>query len=260
MPGAHPEGTRAVGTSAVGSVPMGLRLTCPVGSDYSRVPAGCSPARRRPSRFDGHTAAHEQPRNDRIRVPHLAGLQFISTPYEWWNVSHKAEEQLCLIEVSAKKLRTGHRMTRVRNHPFVPTANLVSERPKASESVAEDRALDRYTPRRRVSIWDGPRCLNRVSALRCHHLQRRVVESNSRSVLTPSHERFVDEAVRANKSNATSTERNPIQMHAELRWCPQRTFGGTHRAIVPMARDRGACDGTCILGEIVIRLADRQIQ
>ena len=53
--------------------------------DHTSAPAGCPapPWRLDTTRVD--TGAHEQPRDHRVRVPHLAGVAFVSSPDKGWN-------------------------------------------------------------------------------------------------------------------------------------------------------------------------------
>jgi len=56
----------------------------------------------RPDRLRIESGAHDQPRNNRIRVPHLARVQLIASPHGCWHVGHEREQSTCSLLVVAQ--------------------------------------------------------------------------------------------------------------------------------------------------------------
>ncbi len=98
------------------------------GNDARRPPR-CAPTGRWFEPIRSEIASSEQPRNHRIRVPHLAGPQLVAAPGHRRHGRHEIEEPTGRPPIGAQPLRTSLRLVGIRNDTIRPASHLVSERP-----------------------------------------------------------------------------------------------------------------------------------
>jgi hypothetical protein len=105
------------------------------------VPAGCATAGWRPDRVRVEAAAADQPGDEGIRVPHLAGVQFVAFPYGPRHRRSERKQLTCSLRVVGQAAWTFHRLGNVRDDAVAPEAELVAEDPQPTRPGATDRAF-----------------------------------------------------------------------------------------------------------------------
>src|SRR6056297_1470371 len=121
------------------------RRRLPGRSDETCVPPRRAPSggRADPGRVDAR--AHQQPRHQRVRVPHVAGTQLVTPPHHRGDVGHQRDHPPCEIRVAAQHHRSAHCGGHIRNRPAEPAAHLVPEQPRPSERTSPDGAFGNDT-------------------------------------------------------------------------------------------------------------------
>src|SRR5688572_24534624 len=138
------------------------------------APTGGSPTCGKRDRFDVDPAAREEPRDGRVRVPHLARAELVAAPDGRRHLWHELEQATRTLAIGAQTARALDRLCEVRDASVAPAAYLVAEEAEASGRASRDRALgddsplQALAPRRR--LLDHEPSLGRV------HLQRRMEE------------------------------------------------------------------------------------
>jgi hypothetical protein len=87
------------------------------------------------------TAANQNPRSERIGVPHLARPDFIAAPHDprdVWNQSEHAPSDVC---VFGNALWALDRFLDVRDNAVPPASHLIAEESKSANCTAAHRAL-----------------------------------------------------------------------------------------------------------------------
>src|ERR671912_29788 len=74
--------------------------------DDPRPPAGGSPARGKRNRSDIEPATREEPRDGRVRVPHLTGAKLVASPDGRRHLRHELQDAAGVIRVVAQAERT----------------------------------------------------------------------------------------------------------------------------------------------------------
>ena len=110
----------------------------------ARQPGSSSTDRKR-DRLDVEPAAREEPRDRRVRVPHLARAQLVAAPDRRRHLRHELEQPTRAIGIVAQPARALDRLLDVRNDPVPPAPDLVAEE---AEGVGP-RVLRRHPRRRR---------------------------------------------------------------------------------------------------------------
>src|SRR6266511_3921032 len=185
------------------------------GRDQARLPSWRPSTGRRTDRFRWEAALGEQPRDYRVRVPHLARPELISAPDRAGQAANQVEQAMRQQWVVAQKLRTGDRLVGVGNDPVPPAAHLVAKHPEARHPAAEDWAFNGHAARRTVGIRDRPGVLDDKASLRHAHDERGVVEVQRPPPLQERVDGLVDAPVQPNQP-ATRTQRKPVQLDAGL--------------------------------------------
>jgi class 3 adenylate cyclase len=142
-------------------VPMtlwGSYVTPPLAAGYDEAsfPSGCASSSRGTDHVGWEAGTGEQPRDHRVRVPHVADPDLISAPDQSRHRTNQVEETTRQLRVVTQALGTRHRLIRVRNDPVPPPAHLVSKHAVASHPAATDRAFHHHAARSTVAIGDGP--------------------------------------------------------------------------------------------------------
>ena len=107
----------------------------------ARIPTRSAPSDRRLNRLCIQAAAHDQPRNQRVRVPHLAYTKFIAAPNRCGHLGNQIQQALRLTWIVGQLLRTCDRIGGIGDNAIAPAAYLVTKDPQAPCQTASDRAL-----------------------------------------------------------------------------------------------------------------------
>ena len=157
-------------------------VSCPLRDHHSRVPSGCSTAQRRPYRSERHTTGHQDPRDDRVGVPHLAGVEVVASPDRRGNGRQQIEDASSLVNVVREVHRTSDRLPYIGNRSISPAPDLVSEQTEVPERF-ESNGTFGYDPSSVAVAVRDRRLLDDVASLGDSDLQRRVVEVTPLPVL-----------------------------------------------------------------------------
>jgi len=216
-----------------------------VGRDDARLPSRCPPAGRRLECVSREPASGEQPRDHRIRVPHLARSQLVPSPDQCRHRGHQVEQPPRQAHVSAQGLRTRHRLGGVGNDPVPLAAHLVSKQPKPGDPAAPNRAFHDHPTRPDVGIGAGPGALDSEPPLRYANLEGSVVEVERPPPLATCLDGLVDSPVHPNQAGTPRAEGNPVQVDAGLRRLTSSRLLGIHAASLRRAfvhRQAPPCD------------------
>src|SRR4029453_15767303 len=104
--------------------------------DYTGIPPGSAASGRWLDGVDVEVGAHDQPRDQRVRVPHLAGGDLVAAPPRCRPLRDELEEPLGDGVVLRQPLRTGDGLLDVGDHAVAPTADFVA---KEAEGAREPR-------------------------------------------------------------------------------------------------------------------------
>ena len=98
-------------------------------------------------------ASPQQPRGDRIRVPHLARTEFVSTPHGRGYQRNQIEESLRAIQFCAEVDRR-HGRGLVGEDAVAPPSDLVAKDPKPTRPLRSYGALGHHASTLWRAIWD----------------------------------------------------------------------------------------------------------
>ena len=122
-------------------VPTALKGFLASRHDDSRVPSRRSPMSWHLDRLCVDAAADEDPRNERVGVPHLARAEFIAAPHDRRDVWNQSEQAPSDVRVFRNARRALDRFFDVRNDAVTPATDLIAEEPKSASRSAAYRAL-----------------------------------------------------------------------------------------------------------------------
>jgi hypothetical protein len=91
-------------------------------------------------------AALNQPRDQRVRVPHLARIKFVATPNRRGHVGYQIEYALRLTWIVGQSLRTCDRLSDIGDDAVARAAYLVPEDSEEPRQGASDRAVRNNAP------------------------------------------------------------------------------------------------------------------
>ena len=120
---------------------LSLLAQLPLRQHDAGVPAGGAPASREVNRVDVEVAARDQPRDERVRIPHLPGPQFVAAPDRRRHFRHQFEQPSRLFSPLAQALRALDRLGKVGDDAVAPATDLVAEEPEAAGCADADRAF-----------------------------------------------------------------------------------------------------------------------
>jgi hypothetical protein len=214
---------------ASGSVASVIQLRVPDrirsgGLEDAGAPAGraSSSGRSKPRGVDANP--REEPRDDRIGVPHLVHAGEPSAPHVDRRARDGGEDRSRHMRVSAHELGAGGRVACVKDPATRPAAYLVAERSPAREGREEHRALHDDAARGPVPVRDRPGVLDDGVDPVDVHDERAVVERRGRASLARGSDALVDLAVEADEATAGSqrdpVEVNPRGQRARSSWWP----------------------------------------
>ncbi len=161
--------------------------------------------------FDIEAAAHDEPRDQGVGVPHLASAQLVTAPYGHRHQRHQIEEPPRAVWIIAEAARAIDRFGDVGDEAVAPAAHLVSEKPEPTCGACSNGTLDDYATLGAVA-WSDRRHLDHETPFRRTNLQSRVIEVASISPFEPRRKRLEDEAVHSDRVT-TCSERQPVQVN-----------------------------------------------
>ena len=165
-----------------------------------------------PRGFD--SAARQQPRGDRVRVPKLAGVKFIAAPHRRWHRWHQIEESLGAGEIDVHG-HGGGGFAYVGDDAFPPASDLVTEQPKSARPFGSHGAFGHDASPLSVKIGDGCH-LNHEAAFGDDDFERRVVEVARPAPLDERRYGLEHLAARPDDGLACP-ERDPVESHGRDR-------------------------------------------
>jgi hypothetical protein len=155
----------------------------------------------------------EDPRNERVGVPHFARTEFVASPNHRRNVWNQSEHSPSDVCVLGNALWAFNCFVDVRNYATTPAAHLVAEEPKSASGSAADGALgDDTAP---FAALPDRSLLDHETAFGQVDNQRRVVEVASAPVRKSRSYRFEDLSVHAN-GVSPGAERQPVKVDRTL--------------------------------------------
>ena len=120
----------------------------------ARPPAGGATPGRRLDTVGIEASAGEQQGDHRVRVPHLAGVAFVSTPDQGGDTRHEIED----LRRSGGFLRQPHgtrdSLRDIGDDAVSPSTDLISEETETSGGFRSDRSLHDHAPPLTVMIGD----------------------------------------------------------------------------------------------------------
>ena len=126
------------------------------GDDAGLAPAGGAAVGRGVDGVDGEAGAGEEPGDDRVGAPHVAGGQLVPAPGGGGEGGDQVEQAAGLEGVVADGLGAGDRLGGVGDDAVAPAADLVAEGAEAGQAAAGDRALDDRAAGPALGVGDGP--------------------------------------------------------------------------------------------------------
>src|SRR5215213_3892550 len=186
------------------------------GDDEPGMPAGRAPPCGRLDRLGVDPAARDHPGDHRVRVPHLARPELITTPYWSRDLCDQLEHAPRVIVIAGQSPRALHRLGDVWDVPSEPQANLVAEDSISGRPTAAYGATGDDAPLATAQIRDR-RLFDDVGSLGDLDLERGVVEVACRTSLHQGRQRFVDATVEPDGVSARA-EREPVEVDRGARW------------------------------------------
>src|SRR5919106_3078983 len=109
--------------------------------DKACVPTRSAPPAPRLDRFGREAATRDQPRDHRVRVPHLACPQLVATPDRPRNLRNELQDPARDLRIVSQAPRALDRFVDVRDNSATPAAHLVAEDPEMTRPAATDCAF-----------------------------------------------------------------------------------------------------------------------
>src|SRR5579872_317074 len=176
----------------------------------SRAPTRCPPVRWGFDRGGVESRAFQQPRDDRIRVPHLARSNLVAAPNQVWNARRELEDPARDALVVAEPAWAVDGLTDVGNLTVTPSAQLPAEHPKPGRPPRADRAHGHHAAFRATVVVDGS-LFDDVAAVWDVEDEPGVIQVARRPPLDSRSDGFVDLSVETDEIAARS-KRQPVQV------------------------------------------------
>src|SRR5512132_1953286 len=177
----------------------------------ARPPAGRATPGRRLDTAGIEASAGEQPGHHRVRVPHLAGVAFVSTPDQGGDTRHEIED----LRRSGGVLRQPHgtrdSLRDIGDDALSPSTDLVSEETETSGEFRSDRSLHDHSPPFTVMIGDGG-LFDHEAARRDDDHESRVIEIAPTSSLKTRADRL-EKASAQPHDVLPRAQRYPVEIH-----------------------------------------------
>jgi hypothetical protein len=116
-------------------------LTDSPSGDDAGVPTWRASATGRTNFLGMNTGTKERPSDDRVRVPHLACLELITSPDRRRHAINLLEDTAGHRRVITKSPRTVDGLVNVRDDTISPTPDLVAKQPKSCRKAGNDWSL-----------------------------------------------------------------------------------------------------------------------
>ena len=225
-------------------------LTVPSRYHETGIPTWCASATRHADRPGVDTAAHKEPGDDRIRVPHLPGVELVASPDGCGHPRHEMEQSPRRILVLRQPLGALDSFANVWDDPITPAPDLVAEDAQAARPAAPDRTSGDGPSLLPIGVWHGT-TLDREAALRHVDLERRVVEIEAPPAFQQRHGSLENLAIEPH-GVTTGAQGKPVEVDCDERW------GGLHltsirlRKVMHFRRNRPeSIDGDVELQDIL---------
>jgi hypothetical protein len=188
-----------------------------------RVPTRGATARWRPELVCRQACAGDQPGGHRVRVPHLACLQLVTSPHGSRDGCDEIEQPGGDQRIAREPAGPADRLTQIRYRPITPAAHLVAKHAQPPDVAAADGAGPDHASTRLVSVRRG-RDLDRVAIAVEFDRERCVIDVASLSMPARSCDRLEDPAVEADGVTARA-KRDPIEIDS----CCDEPAGQLHQ-------------------------------
>ena len=192
------------------------------GDAAAGLPARRAAAARWTRRSEPNATADDEPRDERVRVPHLACSQFIAAPDRCRHFWHELQEPLGKERVDRQPSWALDRLVDIRDHPVTPAPDLVAEDAQRPSPAAADRAFGDDAAQNPVFVGDRCHFDRRTSRPALHH-QGRVVEIAGRPLSEPGCHSLEDTSVHPDRA-APGTERKPVEIDGSPRLAGNDVF------------------------------------
>jgi len=181
----------------------------------ARVPSRGPPSARRLDVVHGLARGRQYPRNQRVRVPHLAGSQLVTAPRQRRCHSHGAQRAVDALRVIGDPHRAPDRLGDVRKGTAGPAPHFVAEEAEPAEPPCSNRPFTNGTALTLSDVPDRPH-LDRVGDVMRSQHEGRVVEIRRSPMVSPRRQPLVHASVPAHDV-AARAEREPVQVKPRLR-------------------------------------------
>ena len=118
-------------------------------------PTGRSTMGRWMNGFGASPAAHQDPSDNRVRVPHFACVELVPAPHRCRYRGQSLEDSSGDLAIVGDPDRAPDGLIDVRNAALSPTPNLVAEDPESAEPAHSNWTLRHHTSSFAVQIGDG---------------------------------------------------------------------------------------------------------
>jgi hypothetical protein len=179
------------------------------------VPARRTPVSGESHRIHVHPASNDEPRDDRVRIPHLASLKLVTSPDRCRHRSYSVENSLGRAYILCEVLRALDRLADVGKDPVAPASDLVPEELEPACGARSDGSLSDHASVGGKVLPYRP-LLDDVSAHRYTHDECRVVEIAAITMINPRGNCLKDAPVQPH-TMAACPEWEPIEVDAEFR-------------------------------------------
>lgn len=181
------------------------------------VPPRRSAVHRRCDLVTVEPDVREQPGDEGVRVPHVAGRELVPPPHGGGASRDQGQQRARLPVGGVQVARRVHRLVRVRDHSVAPTTDLVPEEARAAQEREAHGALPDD------ASLSGGRTPGRGHL---HHEARSaeadqeggVEQPETIATLQPGGDRLVRSAAPAHCRVAVGSQREPEQTHLTGRW------------------------------------------
>ena len=175
------------------------------------MPARCPSAGRRRDGVDGDAASAEEPRDDRVGVPHLAGAKLVAAPDRGRELAYAGQKAAGDLRIVRQPARTVDGFADIGNHAVAPAPHLVAEDPRTRRPARAHRALDDH-----AALGSAPiphrSLLDHEPALAWNvDDERRVVEMARPPVGEPRRHRLEDAPIQPHR-HASGAQRQPVEI------------------------------------------------
>src|SRR5439155_14430156 len=158
-------------------------------------------------------ATGDQPRDDGIRVPHVACMQVVAPPDRSREIRRECKQPARPLRVIGQAARALYSLRDIRDEAIAPEPQLITEDPQPAGPATPNGAFG-YDAALAAAVRPSDRCrLDHEAPLRYPDLERRVIQIACATASDPSRDPFVDAPVPVNEV-PSGAERQPVQIDA----------------------------------------------